>query len=365
VVIVDGSFVGNSQIKVYVKTQGPDTPNSNFDDNDYEELFPEGNPGVNSAGDPDVQGKFAELKPKGPVGGVMRFTTNNLLPGIKAGEFTQYQIKIVLMGEDVGNLGNASQIPVIDTISAVPLRRISQDEIRRYTPPGSVFAWTTDTAPFGFVFCDGTEYDITVNPEMKVLLEAISNQYGGNGTTTFAVPNLKGRTIVGQNITSGVGAGNDDEGQSFRTRSIGTKYGAEDHKLLRGELPEHEHALGRPSDTSTGANGYQSVRKRQDGSRPDGEPLFQTRSAGQDDDANKFKGNQGVWAQVGSVKNITQARPIAGPASPFSGEGNADGTVASLNPGNVKHPEADEFSMQSKRHNNEQPSFVLNYIIKI
>ena len=76
VVIIDGSFVGNSQIKVYVKLQGPDQPNGVFDDNDYEELFPEGQRGTQG-----VSAKFTELKPQGSVSGVMRFTTDNLSPG--------------------------------------------------------------------------------------------------------------------------------------------------------------------------------------------------------------------------------------------------------------------------------------------
>lgn len=324
VVIVDGSFVGNSQIKVYVKTQGPDTPNSNFDDNEYEELFPEGNPGnpVN------VAAKFAELKPRGPVGGVMRFTTNNLLPGIKAGEFTQYQIKIVLMGEDPGNNGNASQVPVIDSIAAVPLRRISQDEIRRYTPPGSVFSWTTDDAPFGFVFCDGTEYDIVENPEMKVLFEAIGTKFGSSGPNKFKVPNLKGRTIVGQVRSSGEAPGLDDQGEDIGqpegTRNLGDKYGAMNHKLLRQELPPHTHALGDPSD-SDGIENRNDVH------------IWIQKSVVQE--AGKVRNNS-----YGFVNKPRSRLPIAGSAP---------------------HPTIMPDGMGDLKHNNEQPSFVLNYIIKI
>ena len=60
------------------------------------------------------------------------------------------------MGENVNNDGNAKQIPVINTVSAVPLRRVSQDEIRRYIPPGTILNWGgslngDSDATFGFV----------------------------------------------------------------------------------------------------------------------------------------------------------------------------------------------------------------------
>ena len=134
VVILDGSFVGNSQVKVYVKLQGPDQPNGVFDDNNWEELYPEGDTGTIS-----VSARFSELKPLGPRGGIMRFTTDSVSPGTSS-DFISYQIKVVLMGQDVTNEGNASQIPILYNLAAVPLRRTSQDEVRRYIPAGTVLS---------------------------------------------------------------------------------------------------------------------------------------------------------------------------------------------------------------------------------
>lgn len=239
VVIVDGSFVGQSEIKVYVKLQGPDQPNSVFDDNDYEELYPEGQIGTQG-----VSAKFQELKPQGSVGGVMRFTTNSLLPGT-ASDFTSYQIKILLMGEDVNNEGNASEVPVINTVSAVPLRRVSQDEIRRYTPAGTVLAWSGNTSPFGFVYCRGQSFNYVESPEYKVLFDAIGHKYGGSGNS-FSVPNLKDRSITG--------AGDDTD------NTLGNVFGASTVTLneLQVPLPPHWHGTGRGTNFA-GNNDFQGI----------------------------------------------------------------------------------------------------------
>ena len=225
VVIVDGSYVNQSKIRVYVKLQGPDQPNGVFDDNNYEELFPEGNP---------TPGEFEALKPAGEVGGVMRFTTNNLLPGTST-EFNAYQIKVVLLGQNPTNTGSAKEVPVINTVSAVPLRRVSQDEIRRYTPAGSVFAWAGANAPFGFVFCDGASYNIATQPEFKILKEAIGYQYGGSGND-FNVPDLRSRAIRGVGPQAGL-----------TTFSRGDTGGVEDITLDDTQLPPHTHLVGKNS----------------------------------------------------------------------------------------------------------------------
>ena len=335
VVIIDGSFVGNSQIKVYVKLQGPDQPNSVFDDNDYEELFPEGQRGTQG-----VSAKFAELKPQGSVGGVMRFTTDNLSPGTST-EFTSYQVKIVLMGQDVNNEGNASQVPVINTVSAVPLRRVSQDEIRRYTPPGSVLAWSGGgNAPFGFVYCDGTAYNAVENPEYKVLFEAIGTTYNldtdpvNSDGSTFRVPDLRGRTIIG------TGTPIPAQGSGLN-RTLAEKGGEDETNLTRDQLPPHTHNLGAADLSAPSMNfnsgGYGSSVRSSVGNVRDAIPmchkgngLFPT------DDDNHGKGG---------FSNVQYVTPLAGPEPDIFG----------LMPD----------SMAGNKHNNMPPFLVLDYIIKI
>jgi microcystin-dependent protein len=59
---------------------------------------------------------------------------------------------------------------------------------------GEIKMWPTVSAPAGYLLCDGTIYNITDYPILGPLLGAT---FGGNGTTTFAVPDLIRRVPVG------------------------------------------------------------------------------------------------------------------------------------------------------------------------
>jgi microcystin-dependent protein len=66
-------------------------------------------------------------------------------------------------------------------------------------PTGSVTAFAGSTAPTNFLLCDGTAVSRTTYAELFAL---ISTTYGiGDGSTTFNVPNLKGRMPVGADST--------------------------------------------------------------------------------------------------------------------------------------------------------------------
>jgi microcystin-dependent protein len=58
------------------------------------------------------------------------------------------------------------------------------------------------TAPTGYLLCDGTVYNISTYPTLGALL---LSTYGGNGTTTFGVPDLKQRIPVGSSTPTSVG----------------------------------------------------------------------------------------------------------------------------------------------------------------
>jgi len=63
-------------------------------------------------------------------------------------------------------------------------------------PAGAVVSWAGASAPSNWLMCDGTVYNISQYPS---LFAAIGSNYGGNGTTTFAVPDLRGRVPAGLN----------------------------------------------------------------------------------------------------------------------------------------------------------------------
>lgn len=95
-------------------------------------------------------------------------------------------------------------------------------------PTGAVLAYGSSNAPSGWMNCQGQAVYRNDYPD---LFSVIGTTYGaGNGTTTFNLPNLSGRVVVGQ----GSGAG-------LTARSMGATGGAETHTLTTDEMPSHTH----------------------------------------------------------------------------------------------------------------------------
>lgn len=74
-----------------------------------------------------------------------------------------------------------------------------------FTPIGTVISVMGTTAPLNYLACDGTVYNISDYPELAAYFNqqfGASNHFGGNGTTTFAVPDLRGEFLRGTGTNS-------------------------------------------------------------------------------------------------------------------------------------------------------------------
>lgn len=92
---------------------------------------------------------------------------------------------------------------------------------------GEIMIHGCNFAPYQWAFCDGALLSIQQNTALYALL---GTQYGGNGTTTFALPDLRGRAP----IHVGQGAG-------LQPYVIGQAGGAEAVTLISNQLPTHSH----------------------------------------------------------------------------------------------------------------------------
>ena len=95
---------------------------------------------------------------------------------------------------------------------------------------GEIQLLAFDFAPRGWLPCDGRILQISAN---QALFSLLGTTYGGDGLTTFAIPDLRGRTAVNSGIGNGLPFV--DQGQQF---------GTENHTLLASQIPAHTHSLG-------------------------------------------------------------------------------------------------------------------------
>jgi microcystin-dependent protein len=93
-----------------------------------------------------------------------------------------------------------------------------------------IISW--NFAPKGWAFCNGQLLPINQN---QALFSLLGTFYGGDGRTTFALPDLRGGTAIHQ-------------GSGF---TIGQKGGEEFHTLNQSEMPQHLHPMSGISQDGT------------------------------------------------------------------------------------------------------------------
>ena len=104
-----------------------------------------------------------------------------------------------------------------------------KNTINTNTPVGSISLFAGTTAPNGWLICDGSAVSRTTYAD---LFAVIGTTYGtGNGSTTFNIPNLKGRVPVGLNSND----------TAFDT--LGETGGEKEHRLTIDEMPSHNHSV--------------------------------------------------------------------------------------------------------------------------
>lgn len=102
---------------------------------------------------------------------------------------------------------------------------------------GMIAYFATSYAPRGWATCDGQTMQINQNQALFALL---GTTFGGNGTTTFNLPDLRGRAAMGT-VANG---------------PLGGKAGVETYSLQVTEMPAHSHTLltsGTDATTATPA----------------------------------------------------------------------------------------------------------------
>ena len=104
---------------------------------------------------------------------------------------------------------------------------------------GEIRLFAGNFAPKNWAFCDGSILAIASN---TALFSILGTTYGGNGQTTFALPDLRGRVA----ISPGNGPG-------LPNYVLGEMAGEPAHTLINTEMPAHTHVMsGVNGDANTG-----------------------------------------------------------------------------------------------------------------
>jgi len=103
---------------------------------------------------------------------------------------------------------------------------------------GEIRLFAGNFAPAGWAFCNGQLMPIAEN---ETLFQLIGTIYGGDGQSTFALPDLQGRVPLHCGSLAG------------RTFPLGEKGGAESVTLTVPQIPNHTHTVAASSERGSGA----------------------------------------------------------------------------------------------------------------
>jgi microcystin-dependent protein len=114
-------------------------------------------------------------------------------------------------------------------------------------PSGALMPFAGASAPTGFLLCDGSAISRST---YSTLFSAISTTYGaGDGSSTFNLPDLRGRVIAGQDDMGGSSADRlTDQTGGLNGDTLGATGGSETHTLTTAQLASHTHSF---SDTDS------------------------------------------------------------------------------------------------------------------
>jgi microcystin-dependent protein len=178
---------------------------------------------------------------------------------------------------------------------------------------GQINIYPFDYAPYQWAFCQGQIMPVSQNNALFALIGAM---YGGDGSTTFGLPDLRGRMPVGTGPNPMFGT----------NYPIATKSGVPNVTLTNANLPYHTHGA---TFTGTGGNGPLSVQVQINASTDSGQSATPSNNAylGKVTELVPAPGEaQGLYRADAGAGTV----PLGGVSATASGGGITGGTVEVL-----------------------------------
>ena len=122
-------------------------------------------------------------------------------------------------------------------------------DITKRSEVGTIKPWGKATAPDGYLLCDGSAVSRSTYAD---LFAVIGTTYGaGNGSTTFNLPDLRGRVVACQDDMGGSSANRlTDQTGGLNGDTLGDTGGSETHTLSTAQMPAHTHTVAAQQQVS-------------------------------------------------------------------------------------------------------------------
>jgi microcystin-dependent protein len=179
-------------------------------------------------------------------------------------------------GVSADTYGSATQVAQITTNAQGQVTAASNVTIA-VVPTGMIAPYAGSSAPTGYLLCDGSAVSRTT---YATLFALIGTTYGsGDGSTTFNVPDLRGRVPMGVDGTAARVTSASTGGANADT--LGGAGGAETHTLGTTQIPSHSHQQQKAASPTGGTLEYYTIAGTT-GSTPTGNsrPATQTTGGG-------------------------------------------------------------------------------------
>ncbi|MFT3933564.1 MAG: phage tail protein [Chitinophagaceae bacterium] len=213
-------------------------------------------------------------------------------------------------------------------------------------PSGTIVSFAGSTAPSGWALCDGSAISRTTNSS---LFSAISTTYGsGDGSTTFNIPDLRGRSVFGKDDMGGTAASRlTTTGGLSSNNTLGATGGSQTTTLSVANLPSHNHTFTGNSITTSSyshTHNYQDAYYAENGGGGvGGNSVFGTAASSDNDNSFRFRTSSNGYSN--------SASDIATSQDTHSHTVTATGTISNTGSGTAIAT--------------VNPAIVLNYIIKL
>jgi len=175
--------------------------------------------------------------------GTFNVVTGKLAINATAITATAAELNLLDGGTSVG-----SSITIADTDGVVvndggTMKSVPASDFKEYImPTGALMPYAGTSAPTGFLLCYGQAISRSTYAD---LFSAISTTYGtGDGSSTFNLPDLRGRVVAGQDDMGGSSADRlTDQTGGLNGDTLGDTGGSETHTLSTAQLPAHTHTV--------------------------------------------------------------------------------------------------------------------------